>query len=260
MTLPLHDFPDWQRDLATADLIVNQSSQALNAGNFLNLAAQDLRPYSSFAVEVDVTTNAAPTAWNGIGISIGWKDLASLGKAIYDDVYFIIPKGVGGAFATDNGRFELQDAVHGPFLFVSLFNAGVDNCTATINLYGNSRALGRRYVQNVAVASGGFSIDVSSSQLLSVNSTPLGAGAVIETAVRMAPGVAYTRMQSVVGAMIFQYFTPNGKEINGFNVAAGQDLHTDLALPRSAVICRVTDTSGAPNNYQWMLTTSRTSW
>lgn len=244
----------------TADLAVSVTNQALNAGNFFNLTKQDMRPYQSFFVQVEVSTVAAPTAYNGIGIALDWRDGPGVANAIYEEVYWIFPRGVGGgAFNTDNGRFECQDAVHGPYLSVALFNNGVDNCTTDIRLFGNTRSLGRRYVSNTP-NTGGVAIDPLSSLLLSDTVTPLGAGAAINRLVRMAPGFAHARMQSLGGTMNFDYLTPDGRTIEGFGLAAGQDLHTDLALPNTAVRCRVTDTSGAANNYQWFLTTARDSW
>lgn len=245
--------------MMTADLVQSATNQQVNAGNFFNLPQQDMRLYSSFSVQVEVTTVGNATAWNGIGIALDWRDQAGVGNAIYEDVYWIFPRSPGGAFAQENGRFECQDAVHGPYLNVALFNNGVDNVTTDIRLFGNTRSLGRRYVQNTP-NTGGVSIDPLSSLLVSDGVTPLGAGAAINRIARLAPGIAYTRMQSLGGTMNFDYITPDGRTIEGFGLAAGQDLHTSLALPRTAVRCRVTDTSGAANNYQWFLTTTRNNW
>ena len=260
MTLPLHDFPDWQQSLQTADLAQSVTNQALNAGNFFSLPVQDMRAYSSFSVQVEVSTVAAPTAYNGIGIVMDWRDAASVGNAIYEDVYWIFPKGVGGGvFNTDNGRFECQDAVHGPFCRVTLFNNGVDNCTTDIRLFGNSRALGRRYVQNTP-NTGGVAVDMQSSILIA-NGSNLGPGATETKLLRMAPGPVTVVLQTgAAGPYTFNMFDPLGLLFYQEVVAAGAAPIHDIILPRCAVRFAAVNTAGVANGYFASLVSGRDNW
>lgn len=260
MTLPLHGFPDYQRSLQTADLVVSATNQALNAGGFFNLPIQDMRLYSSFILQMDVTTVAAPTAYNGIAVVCDWRDAAALGNPVFEDVHWIFPRGVGGGvFNCDNGRFEQQDAVHGPYLSIALFNNGVDNCTTNIRLFGHTRSLGRCYVRNTP-NTGGVAVDERSTVLFAGNAF-IGPGAFQDNLIRMAPGPA--SLMLITGAastMTFQLYTPRGDLVYSEPVAAGATQLRQWDLPKTALKFEIINTGGANNNYTAAITANGQDW
>lgn len=260
MSLPLHDYPDWQRALHTADLQQSATNQALNAGGFFSLPVQDMRPYTSFSVQVEVTTVGAPTAYNPIAVVLDWRDAPSLGNPVFEDVHWIWPRGVGGGvFAWESGRFEQQDVVHGPYLTVTLFNNGVNNCTTDIRLYGNTRVIGRNYVRNTP-NTGGVAVDEWSSVLLS-DSSFVAAGAFKDILMRLCPGPASIML--ICGAastFTFQLYTPLGKLVYSEPVAAGVTALRQWDLPKTALKFEAVNTGGANNNYTVAITGNGQDW
>ncbi len=260
MTQSLHDYPDWQGSLNTADLDVTAQSVVLGVGSAVSLAPQDMRNYSSFSVHVRVSQAGAATAYNGCAVSLLWAANNAGARRPYREVYGIWAEDNGaGAFACLLGDMYLNDSVKGSWLTVAVDNYGADVLACTIDLAGNSRSQGRRYLTNphnsIAL------IDVfANSSLINANNVALAAGATATYLVPLSPGLARVRMVAITTTHFFSFFDIMGRDLGSWVGVAGSDFHEFVALPHSAVKMVVTNNGAVAGNHYVNLVTARDNW
>lgn len=255
-----------QRSLLAPDLQVSSGPQTVNGGATFNLPIQDMRAYQSFSVNIDITTIAAGTGWNPIGIAVVWLQNGSgaPNPVVYEDIYWIFANNNGsGGFPNQNGRFLLQDTVHGPFLRVVIFHNGVDNATVNMSIYGNSRSIARRYVGNHPNVGGVSStaLDDFDSVLYS-NGFFVNAGAFVDGGIiRMAPGPATIKfIAGSASPLTFSMYSPSGNQFLSENLLAGGSLLIPYTLPRMATLLKIFNSGGVNNNFLALITTGRDNW
>lgn len=249
MSLPLHDFPDWQASLDTADLVVNLTSQALGGGGFVNSVILDMRSYSSYSLTVKVTTNAAATQYNQIQIYTFWTQDNAGATRMYMDNFEIFAADAGfGAFTSVFGRFDIQDAVHGAFLQISVVNTGADNCTLDLNIYGNSRTIARRYLSNPSWFDG-IGSGFNDRALLGEIGTAIGAGVTVSRLLRLAPARASFILFNALATVQWRLLRPDGTTIGIWQPAAGVALAFDYSLPRTATRLTINNFGGAGTTF-----------
>lgn len=254
-----HGYPDFQPSLDVADLTVSQQGVALPNTSGITLGTFDMRRYSSFAVEMEVVTNALATAYNGIHIGTAWYIDQAATKIIYENVDGIFARDVGaGAFFNDAGRYELGDNVHGPFMKLVAFNLGINDCTVDFNLYGTSRQLARRYVRNPSSA-GGFGIDALDSRLLVNTGQVVAVGATHTDIVRYAPGPCWLSATVAAAPGLFKFIDVTGLDVLGFYAAINGEVHFNVQLPKSALRVAVSNGGGVAMTYSINMVTGRDS-
>lgn len=260
MTLALHGYPDWQNPLATADLSSLQTNPTIGIFSNFNSTIIDMRAFNSYALRINAATVAAGVAFNECRVTVLFGDDAALTNITYLEVFSIFTDGNGSVgFPSTNGRLNIQDAVHGPFMRVTVDNNSVQSISASIEILGHSRTIARRYVGNES-SNGSFNVDNLSSQLLSVSGAGLGAGAFVDHLLRMAPGPVTVNILGNPGALQVAFFLPSGTQFFFFNTVGGTNFITPMNFPRTAVRLRVTDISGAGNSYYAYVTSGRENW
>lgn len=249
MTLALHGYPDWQRKLATADLQVTAQSTSLATLTSIQTAILDVRAYSSFVLRVNAQMVPVPVAWGHIYISVEWFADAAGTLIVHQDTYRTIPSSNAGT-AFDNAAFDLSvgDAIRGPYVQVTEYNAGPQTVAAEIVFLGTSRQLGRRYLrQNQQDASGVFR--ETSGPLLSTG-TVLGAGVAVTLPIRCTNGAALLTLDTGAGGTyLYSLSTPDGRGLYRQNVAAGSYTPVTIQIPDTASLFMAQNTGAAPNNF-----------
>lgn len=259
MTAALHGFPDWQTSLRTADLVSIGDTQTIIAGGGNVATIFDMRAYSSYSTNLLALCNAAATNWNPITITISWYPDQAASTTLYSETYQIFADSSGSVgFPAAYGRFFLQDAIHGPWFTVSVSNNGPMDITLVTNVLGNSRSIGRRYVQNPSTYID--SVTVADSGLLLSVAPVLAGGASLDTIIPMAPGSVGMRMQTIAKAGVFAFFTPRNVSIQGYNMALGLESHSVTQLPRTAVRANITNSAGAVGQFVWEIASGRDNW
>lgn len=259
MTLPLHGFPDWQGSLQTADLVSINQFQVVNAGAAFSSSVFDTRIYSSYSIKVDTTANVIATAFNPWNISVTWTADPAGTQVVYREKYQIFGDGLGSvAFPWNYGRLELQDAVHGAYLFVTCTNAGTDQGLVTISVYGNSRSLGRRYVTNSATTVPS-SVDLDTGLLMSTTVNN-GAGVQTNAIMPLSPGPALVHRLAGASPYSLTFVTGTGAFIVQFQCPAGSENYNEIYLPRSAVRVNFNNVGGVIGALVLHVTSGRDNW
>lgn len=260
MTQTLHDYPDWQQSLNTADLDANITSSVLGAGGTVVMTAKDMRNYSSFGLHVFARQNALGTAYNPVHVNLLWSSTAAGARRPYRERYGIWASNNGlGAFASSLGNLFLADSVKGAWLTIEVVNNGPDALVCDIDLTGNSRSQGRRYLTNDS-DSISFAAVFADSLLVSASAVALGAGATATYLLPLSPGLARARMVATTTIHLFNFFDIYGNDLGSYVGAAGSDVHDFLALPKSAVQATVQNVGGVAGTHFLQVVTARDNW
>lgn len=259
MTLPVHGFTDWQGSLQTADLISANVGQNVNAGAFFTSSIFDMRGFSSYSSKVDTVLTGAATSFGAVNIVFSWTMDSAGTLPIYTETYQIFPNTLGSAtFPNVYGRLVLQDAVHGPYLFITVNNAGPDQLFATISVTGNSRSLGRRYVQNLPT--GSATGDPATYGRLYATAYGLAAGNSQTAIFPMSVGPVGIRFQVVTSTAVINLTAPDGNLIHAYNMGVGTDAHLVEYFPRCAVKMTLTNNGGVAGAGVVEFSAGRENW
>lgn len=244
MTLALHGFNDWQDPLHTADLQTAVQTLSIVTGATSQTAIFDMRPYSSFGINLTAVSHTPPqTNWNGIAYSVEWYSDAAGSQPIYEDSGKFLVQDSGGAFVTRFGTVEINDAVHGPYMQVTIVNQGPDTNDVSYRIFGNSRSMGRRYLINKP---NGINPTVTGIEGIL---PPIGGfvapGATFTNAQPMLPGQCTLSVQTGNSAFTVLLTDPTGVGFWQTNIPANANNNYFLPLPRSAFLVKLTNTGAA---------------
>ncbi len=245
MTIPLHDYPDWQRSLSTADTAEIHTDAVVTPGNFTDTSILDMRPYQSFVLKVTPSLNETATDYGNVLIEMNWYLDEAQSVVVYQDTYSVYPSNVGGgSFVVEELDFYLQDVVHGPFCEAAVSNWGPDDISVDYALLGHTRPIPGPYARQTSDTSPA-SMGATSSRLLSDSGT-LGAGASAVYPLRIAPGLVRVYVETATRNHYIRYITPTGATIDEYQVAAGVVDVRDIYFPTESMRIDVENT-GAGN-------------
>ena len=240
---------------------------AITAGSpFFDSAIFDMRRYNSVAIAINLQTAAVATAYNPCYITFVWRLGPSLSDPIvFEDTYGVYAESKGGAFFSQYGRFQFEDAVRGPYLAISIVfqnGASGDTVNGSLLVYGNGRQVVGPSVRNtVTFGTGGTGVsnDPSQGQLYAGHDL-IAAGATKTVLLPCAPGPACIWNVSFAVVCFVQ--------LNDFQLQAFYDQIPALgvrethyiALPKYAVRLHIVNTGGGNGDNFMGIISGRDSW
>lgn len=115
-------------------------------------ALLDVKPFTSYYLDIFASGPVAPTAYNSVLIAITFVDPS--GQDSYEDFYepWIAQ---AGSFPYASGTVMIQDKVHGSRMKIKFINPNADTITVAGFLTGTSRDVGQPYVRQQVVGQAG---------------------------------------------------------------------------------------------------------
>lgn len=245
MTIDYHGYPDWQPGLGTTELIAAQPLQSVPIGGTLVAFQLDMRPYSSYGVQVTAFVSGVPTNFNNIGVTLSWLLDSALTTEIWHDGWSANSYNqTGSAFDCNDFQTMIQDNVRGPLLTASVSNNGPQSADVAFTVYGSSRTVSGRTLRSMlGNPLTGQQATLSTIAYFSGN---VGAGATKSIPMGLAPGEAHIVLNSGAGN--------NGCSITGVSTLVAWQavtftaLRERLVLPDESTILRlINNTAGVLN-------------
>lgn len=259
MTLPFHGHPDWQVSTDTADRHDVIIGQNVGVGSFVSSATLDMRPYQSFYLRASASVVGAPTGYGWCHVDAVWTDSLVAGTVINrDDLGFFPFAAAGGGFAVPNDGLYVQGPVSGAFCQLNILNNGPDIINVSADFYGNTRSLPYRSAREQLGGAGGGTV-TTDLKLIGV-SAALGAGAVAQQILRIAPGPVSIRMVAITAGMLFEYFEPGGTQIHAAALVAGADVNQEKRFGRRTIRAQITNTAGVGGTYGLQIVSGPVGW
>jgi len=260
MTQTLHDFPDYQGSLTTADLDATFGTSNLAGGVPITSSVLDMRSYNSYSIRAWARQNAAGTAFNPCRLDMYWYADQAAGRELYRErIGWWGSNNNVGAFASQLGRLYIHDATKGSFLQFEIYNMGPDTLSCSNDVSGRSRSLGMRYVQNMSDSIAILDL-FRSSNLITSGGVALAAGATANYLAPLAPGLAHVRLAAITTPHTFIFTDGAGQDIGSFVLAVGAEVRELIALPQSGIKVSVTNTGGVIGTHIVNVVSARDNW
>lgn len=249
MTLPLIDYPDFQRPLASAEVVKVSQQASVGGGGLIGPFISDMRNYVSVALVCTAITPGVPTAYGSVDVLLAWCEDAAGAIPIFTETFCFWSQPAGGAvFLTPGGRLMFQDACRGPYLSVTLSSRSPNPIDLTARVYGASRSLGNRIVKEHDV-----SVTVSSTDsdvLASTGVVTTAAGAISQYPLQLHEGPVWVRYSAGITTHTFDVYTSQGLRIDQQLLAVGQIVRGLNPWPGQSMRVAVTNTGGVPGDHR----------
>lgn len=259
MTLPLHGFQDWQNPLHTADLQTDVLSTNINAGAAFTSAVFDMRGYQSMSLMMSAISNVSPpTGFGNMCYQIQWWANAAGTQIVYEERYSIFPQGAGGAFASSRGRAMHRGPVLGPYMSITIANAGPDQIGAAYRVLGNTKPVYARTYINTDINGQSFLDDDEGA--FSYSAVGVAVAATVNFIVPMRKGLLNVEFIATVGPWTISFTTPNGTIIYFDNALAAGNTIAQFVTPNSALKLAAFNGGGGVANIQALLSSEQRNW
>lgn len=140
-------------------VLLNQLAPvSITGGSSFTTSTFDMKPFTSYYLDMFISGPLAPTAYNSLKIAIIFLD--SQGQDSYQDFYETWVSQAGG-FPFAAGTTMIQDKIHGPQMKIVFTNPNADTVTINTVLTATSRDIGQPYVRQEVngLAGSGGSLD-----------------------------------------------------------------------------------------------------
>lgn len=208
----------------------------------------DLRGYSSYMVVITATKQGFTSAnIDPVEVRLDWFDQD--GFFTYTEEFMWFADDRGGVLTPQNyGTFEIQDAVHGEFLNVTITNRGaIDNLSYSGEVRGSVRELGRQYLRNAISTTVGFlgaTPGMSDTTILLASNQNIAAAGTFVALMPLRPGAAHLWLNCTALGIIVNIDDPtNTNLIYQTGGVAGNSDYRFIA-PSSALRFNFNNTSG----------------
>lgn len=234
----------------TYDRVLLATSPTILTGGTFTTAVIDMRAYQGCMLSFLISTvTITPAAFNPARINVDWYMDAAGTDRVFNDSYEILALQIGGTFVCNNGKLNIQDIVHGPFLKVTVYMAGPDSITATIEINGTSRSFGTIYMEEIDGYPPDPTLVLWDGVLVNISQQSLAAAAVKNTSMRMAPGNVAIRMSTGTMPYSFTFHMGSLTEVEVFTLAASAVTRQNLIFPKRSVWVAAQNTGAGAGIY-----------
>lgn len=259
MTLPLHDYPDFQKPLNTADLREEWSDDAVAAGFGTALQAFDVRQFSSLTFRFAAQTNTAPASFQRASFTVQFYDDPDALVPVWAEEFSVHAYNPGGGtFAVENGWLYLGIPVMGPFVSSFCLNNGSVDMTLSGLVVGSSRSFPGTYLRESInpLTSGVNHVDAK----LTSGVTAVAAGASAFRPLRLHQGRVSYQLSTATQPATFNITAADGELIRQILVAVGAEAVGELVLPSQSCRVQITNTGAGNGNFRATVVAQRQNW
>lgn len=225
----------------------------LVAGTPQTFGPFDVRFYPAYQMWVDAFGLGTGTAYNPIQVFVEWPTFNSLSAAIqYAQLFEFFAQATLGFAVTRRGLF-VQDATHGPYMYVRITNEGPDTIpNGILNLIGAQNQYGSPYVSGFNGSNLPAQIDDGpDGTFISETHNAVAAASVTRMNGYIAPGRVLLVFTTVTQAFTFVIqFGSDVDSTDTFTVAANTTLRQEYVCPNRAMSIAATNNGAAAGNFQ----------
>lgn len=210
----------------------------------------DVHVFATYYLEMFAVTSGAATGYNPCKVLLSWYSTpqALSDNLLYQDEAEWFADTNSGGFQVFHQDLELQDQMHGPYLFIQFFNESPTNDTVNLsyNLQASSRAIGQPYWRQHD------SID-GTIEFLPV--TALANGQSVTIPCSFTYGRISQRIAAGAGGLGVNISYGTLGVADSFNLVANTALMKEIIVPKRALSINIFNGSGVASSYTVQLFT-----
>lgn len=259
MTLPLHDYPDFQKPLNTADLREEWSDANVAAGFGTALQAFDVRQFSSLTFRFVALCNTAPASFQRASFAVQFFDDPDALYPVWEEDFSVHAQNSNGAgFGVTSGWLYVGIPVMGPFMSAFCLNNGSVAMSLSGLVVGSSRSFPGTYLRESIdpLTAGADKVDAK----LTSGVSAVAAGASSFRPLRLHQGRVSYQFSTGTQPGTFNVTAADGELIRQILVAVGAEAVGELVLPSQSCRVQIINTGAGNGNFRATVVAQRQNW